>query len=169
MVAKYPSIPEPTLKPESLRDAALTLKQAFEVLTGQRGNEDYRAVLLPELTEVVTDVDTNVTDIAANTAAIATNTANIAANATAITTKVAKAGDTMTGSLLPSPTGTINLGSATQRWATVYTSDLDLNNGVGDWTIVEGENDLFIYNNKTSRVYKFMLVEVPPVTAPPKR
>ena len=50
MVAKYPAIPEPTIRPDSLRDAVLTLKQAFEVLSGQRGNPDYRAVLLPELT-----------------------------------------------------------------------------------------------------------------------
>ena len=50
MAPKYPSIPEPTLDPQSLRDAVLTIKQAFEVLTGQRGNQDYRAVLLPELT-----------------------------------------------------------------------------------------------------------------------
>jgi hypothetical protein len=50
MVAKYPAIPEPTLKSEALRDSVLTIKQAFEVLTGQRGNPDYRAVLLPELT-----------------------------------------------------------------------------------------------------------------------
>ena len=44
MVAKYPAIPEPTLKPESLRDSILSIKQAFEVLTGQRGNPDYAAV-----------------------------------------------------------------------------------------------------------------------------
>jgi len=50
MAPKYPSIPEPTIAPESLRDAVLTIKQAFEVLTGQRGNPNYRAVLLPELT-----------------------------------------------------------------------------------------------------------------------
>jgi len=50
MAPKYPSIPEPTLSPESMRDAILTLKQAFEILSGQRGNQDYRAVLLPELT-----------------------------------------------------------------------------------------------------------------------
>ena len=54
MAPKYPSIPEPTLSPESLRDAVLTLKQAFEVLSGQRGNPDYRAVLLPELTAAQT-------------------------------------------------------------------------------------------------------------------
>jgi len=78
-------------------------------------------------------------------------------------------GDAMSGNLTPSITGTINLGSATLRWGTVYTSDLDLNNGVGDWTIVEGESDLFVYNNKRGRVYKFMLTEVAPTLAPRKK
>jgi hypothetical protein len=50
----------------------------------------------------------------------------------------------------------------------VFTSDLDLNNGIGDWTIVEGEDDLFLYNNKKGRVYKFALIEVDPATATPK-
>ena len=70
---------------------------------------------------------------------------------------------------LPTVTGTLNLGSATFRWGTVYTSDLSLSNGIGDWTIVEGEDDLFIYNNKRGKVYKFMLYEVTPATAPPKK
>jgi len=78
-------------------------------------------------------------------------------------------GDSMSGSLLPTVTGTLNLGSATFRWGTIYTADLDLNNGVGDWTIVEGEDDLFIYNNRNGKVYKFALYEVAPATAPPKR
>jgi hypothetical protein len=73
---------------------------------------------------------------------------------------VAKAGDTMTGSLLPSPTATIDLGSATNRWRTVYTSDLSLKNEHGDWTIVEGADDLFITNNRTGKRYKFALEEV---------
>jgi hypothetical protein len=72
-------------------------------------------------------------------------------------------------SLTPSVTGTVNLGSSTLRWATVFTSDLSLNNGIGDWTIVEGEDDLFLYNNKRNRTYKFALVEVDPSTAPPKK
>ena len=72
---------------------------------------------------------------------------------------VARTGDSMSGSLLPTVTGTLNLGSATFRWGTVYTSDLSLSNGIGDWTIVEGEDDLFIYNNKKGRVYKFVLAE----------
>jgi hypothetical protein len=73
---------------------------------------------------------------------------------------VSALGDSMSGSLLPTVNGTLNLGSATFRWGTVYTSDLSLSNGIGDWTIVEGEDDLFLYNNKKGRVYKFALVEV---------
>lgn len=36
MAAKYPSIPDPTLDPSSLRDSLLALKQAFEIHSGQR-------------------------------------------------------------------------------------------------------------------------------------
>jgi hypothetical protein len=67
---------------------------------------------------------------------------------------------------VPTVTGTINLGSAALRWGTIYTSDLELSNGIGDWTIVEGEDDLFIYNNKRGKVYKFALTEVDPFTHP---
>jgi hypothetical protein len=72
------------------------------------------------------------------------------------------------GNVLPSANVTYNLGSATQRWANVYVGDLSLSNGIGDWTIVEGEDDLFIYNNKKNKVYKFNLTEVDPSVAPPK-
>ena len=74
-----------------------------------------------------------------------------------------------TGHVLPGTNGTQNLGSASLRWATVYTSDLSLSNGIGDWTIVEGEDDLFIYNNKNNKVYKFTLQEVDSSTATPKK
>ena len=73
------------------------------------------------------------------------------------------------GSIGPSANATYDLGSSTRRWSTVYTSDLDLSNGIGDWTIVEGEDDLFIYNNKRNKVYKFKLEEVDPATAVPKK
>jgi hypothetical protein len=65
--------------------------------------------------------------------------------------------------------GTKDLGSSSARWCTVYTSDLSLNNGIGNYTIVEGENDLFIYNNNSCKVYKFLLQEVCPGMAPAKR
>jgi hypothetical protein len=73
-----------------------------------------------------------------------------------------------TGNVLPGANGTQNLGSTGLRWANVYTSDLHLNNGIGNYTIVEGEEDLFLYNNKNGKTYKFALIEVDPNTAPPK-
>lgn len=65
-----------------------------------------------------------------------------------------------TGNILPAANNTYNVGSATLRWATIFTSDLSLNNGIGDWTIVEGKDDLFITNNRTGKKYKFVLSEV---------
>ena len=73
------------------------------------------------------------------------------------------------GNIVPEANGTRDLGSASYRWSTVYTSDLSLNNGIGDWTIVEGEDDLFLYNNKKGKVYKFALTEVDPSVATPKK
>ena len=73
------------------------------------------------------------------------------------------------GTIRPGANGTQDLGSASYRWSTVYTSDLSLNNGIGDWTIVEGEDDLFLYNNKKGKVYKFALTEVDPNVATPKK
>lgn len=64
------------------------------------------------------------------------------------------------GHITPNTTAVSNLGSATKRWGTVYTSDLSLKNEHGDWTIVEGADDLFITNNRTGKKYKFALVEV---------
>jgi hypothetical protein len=74
-----------------------------------------------------------------------------------------------TGTITPGTTGTQDLGSSALRWGTIYTSDLSLNNGIGDWTIVEGEDDLFLYNNKKGKVYKFALTEVDPNVATPKK
>jgi hypothetical protein len=73
------------------------------------------------------------------------------------------------GNIVPEANGTRDLGSTSYRWSTVYTSDLSLNNGIGDWTIVEGEDDLFLYNNKKGKVYKFALTEVDPNVATPKK
>jgi hypothetical protein len=73
------------------------------------------------------------------------------------------------GNILPGANGTQNLGSSSLRWNTIFTSDLSLSNGIGDWTIVEGEDDLFLYNNKKEKVYKFALTEVDPSVATPKK
>jgi hypothetical protein len=72
------------------------------------------------------------------------------------------------GNLLPGANATYDLGSTSARWKTIYTTDLELNNGIGDYTVVEGADDLFLYNNRSGKVFKFALIEVDPTTAPPK-
>jgi len=88
---------------------------------------------------------------------------------TAIGSGIWTSGGITCGTILPLSNGTLNLGSSSARWNTIFTSDLSLNNGIGDYTIVEGENDLFLYNNKQNKVYKFMLQEVNANDATPKR
>ena len=71
---------------------------------------------------------------------------------------------------MPVATSTYSLGTANNRWAYIYTSDLELSNEAkgpndidgttGNWTIQEGANDLFIINNKTGKRYKFSLEEL---------
>lgn len=84
-------------------------------------------------------------------------------------------GGTLTGTTLvaghfkPDTTATYDLGDSDLRWNNIWTSDLNLTNDHGSWTIVEGEDDLFLYNNKKNKVYKFNLTEVDPEEAPPKR
>jgi hypothetical protein len=73
------------------------------------------------------------------------------------------------GHILPGANGTQNIGSASLRWNTVFTSDLSLSNGIGDYTIVEGEEKLYLYNNKNNKVYSFVLQEEDPTTATPKK
>jgi hypothetical protein len=70
--------------------------------------------------------------------------------------------------LNPEATNTYDLGTTALRWRNIFTNDLHLSNGIGDYTIVEGEDDLFLYNNKKGKVYKFALVEVNPADATPK-
>jgi hypothetical protein len=72
------------------------------------------------------------------------------------------------GGVNPGANNSYDLGTTSLRWRNIYTQDLQLSNGIGDYTIVEGEDDLFIYNNKKGKVYKFALIEVDPNQATPK-
>jgi hypothetical protein len=76
---------------------------------------------------------------------------------------------TSTGVFQPGANGTQDLGTTSLRWGTIYTSDLSLSNGIGDYTIVEGEEKLYLYNNKNNKVYSFVLQEEDPLTATPKK
>ena len=72
--------------------------------------------------------------------------------------------------LLPDGDNTRDLGSANERWANLFTGDLHLSNEggkgndvdktTGDWTIQEGEDDLYLFNNKSGKKYKFKLEEL---------
>lgn len=73
------------------------------------------------------------------------------------------------GHFSPTTTNAYDLGTSSLRWRTIYTTDLELSNGIGDYTVVEGEEDLFLYNNKNGKTYKFMLSEVDPSIVPPKK
>ena len=73
------------------------------------------------------------------------------------------------GHFLPNANNTYNLGSTSLRWATIYTNDLELSNkgsqnsvdGTwGDWTLQEGENDIFMINNRTGKKFKINMTEV---------
>ena len=67
------------------------------------------------------------------------------------------------------PSGSQNLGSSSARWQNLYVNDLKLSNkgqtndvdGTwGDYTIQEGENDLYLLNRRNGKAYKFNLTEV---------
>ena len=78
-------------------------------------------------------------------------------------------GASVTWNLLPGSDATYDLGSSSNRWNNIYTTDLNLSNegnqneidGTwGKWTIQEGEEDLFLINRRTGKKYKFLLDEV---------
>lgn len=64
------------------------------------------------------------------------------------------------GTTLPKATNSYDLGSAALRWRNIYTQDLHLSNGIGDYTVVEGEEELYLVNNKSKKSFKFALIEV---------
>lgn len=72
---------------------------------------------------------------------------------------------------VPTSNNTYDLGSSTNAWRNVYTNDLHLSNEAkpegndvdgttGNWTIQEGQENLYIINNKTGKRYKFSLEEI---------
>lgn len=78
---------------------------------------------------------------------------------------------TIAGSILPSANTTYDLGSASFRWSNIYTGDLHLSNEgraignlidgtKGNWTVQEGEQSLFLINNKTGKKYRFAIEEI---------
>jgi hypothetical protein len=78
---------------------------------------------------------------------------------------------TVTGDIVPGATNSHDLGTSSLQWQNIYTQDFHLNNTLreegnsidgtkGDWTIQEGDENLFIVNNETGKTYRFLLTEV---------
>ena len=69
----------------------------------------------------------------------------------------------------PASNNSTDLGTSSLRWRDLYVMDLALSNkgktndvdGTwGDWTLQEGENDIFMINNRNGKKYKINLTEV---------
>ena len=73
----------------------------------------------------------------------------------------------------PASTNSTDLATANERWRVIYTNDLELSNkgsqnsvdGTwGDWTLQEGETDIFMINNRNGKKFKINLTEVSDVS-----
>jgi hypothetical protein len=74
------------------------------------------------------------------------------------------------GTILPSADNSYDLGSAAYRFANLYVGDLMMSNKsrggnevdgtYGDYTIQEGEEDLYLLNHRNGKTYRFKLEEV---------
>jgi len=76
----------------------------------------------------------------------------------------------VSGSVFPAADNFHDLGSTSKRWANLYVADMQMNNEgtdgnevdgtTGNWSIQEGEEDLYLLNRKSGKKYKFKLEEV---------
>ena len=78
-------------------------------------------------------------------------------------------GSMQTHTIFPESNDAYSLGTNTKRWANIHTNDLNLSNegsvndvdGTwGNYTIQEGESDLFLINRRNGKRYKFNLTEI---------
>jgi hypothetical protein len=77
---------------------------------------------------------------------------------------------TFGGNVLPSAHNSKNLGSDSVRWANLYVADMQMSNEgcggnevdgtEGNWSMQEGEDDLFVINRKTGKKFKIKLEEM---------
>jgi hypothetical protein len=72
--------------------------------------------------------------------------------------------------LTPDQDNIYSLGTSEKRWSDIFTGDLHLSNEgtggnsidgtTGNWTVQEGEENLYVINNKTGKCFKIILQEV---------
>ena len=72
------------------------------------------------------------------------------------------------GTIWPTSHDSSDLGTSSNRWRNIYTTDLQLSNegskndvdGTwGDWTLQEGEDKIFMINNRTGKKYSLIMKE----------
>ena len=75
---------------------------------------------------------------------------------------------TFSGNVIPSANDTYDLGATGTRWANAYVNDMHFSNegssnsidGTwGDWTLQEGENKIFMINNRNGKKYSLKMEE----------
>ena len=77
------------------------------------------------------------------------------------------------GSFRPLANNTYDLGTSSLRWKDIYTQDLQLSNEAkkdeggndvdgtwGDWTLQEGESDIYMINNRSGKKFRIKMEEV---------
>jgi len=98
-------------------------------------------------------------------------TGTLAGSATGLTgTPAITVGNITSYNIIPAAHNTYDLGSTSVRFANIFSADLQLSNkdanpnvvdGTwGDWTLQEGEEDIFMINNRSGKKYKINLTEV---------
>jgi hypothetical protein len=113
---------------------------------------------------IIEDLDTSVKVDDANANIVSKVNSNTVITTTATET-------TLSGNLLPSTDATYNVGSVANRWDNIFTTDLHLSNEnkpggndvdgtTGNWTIQEGDENLYVINNITGKRYAIVLKEV---------
>ena len=106
---------------------------------------------------------TNVVDVTADLG-------NITAGNITVGT-IASGAITATGNIIPGADDTYDLGTSTAVWQNLYTGDLHLSNQAknkgnvvdgtkGNWTLQEGENDVFMINNISGEKFKINLSKI---------
>ena len=106
-----------------------------------------------------------------NTLSATTFSGTLSGSATGLSgTPAITVGNITSYNIIPAAHNTYDLGSNAVRFANIYSADLQLSNKnatpnsvdgtTGDWTLQEGENDIFMINNGTGKKYKINLTEV---------
>ena len=74
------------------------------------------------------------------------------------------------GTIWPTYNNSADLGLSNRRWANIYVQDMHFSNGEdnpnkvdgtwGDWTLQEGEDNVYMLNNRNGKKYKMNLTEI---------